>query len=83
MTRALQPPEWMDGAPCTQADPEAWFPESGADTTRHAMRVCAGCPVRSECLEYALENDLTVGIWGGTSAAERRRIRARRRRAAA
>jgi WhiB family redox-sensing transcriptional regulator len=64
---------WQDDAPCTQADPEAFFPEKGG-STRPAKRVCRGCDVRAECLEYALATDQGYGVWGGMSERERRRL---------
>jgi WhiB family transcriptional regulator, redox-sensing transcriptional regulator len=65
---------WQDRALCAQTDPEAFFPEKGG-STREAKRVCRGCEVRAECLEYALEHDERFGIWGGLSERERRRIK--------
>jgi len=65
---------WQDRALCAQTDPEAFFPETGG-STREAKRVCRGCEVRAECLEYALEHDERFGIWGGLSERERRRLR--------
>jgi WhiB family transcriptional regulator, redox-sensing transcriptional regulator len=65
---------WQDQALCAQTDPEAFFPEKGG-STREAKRVCRSCDVRSECLEYALENDERFGIWGGLSERERRRLK--------
>lgn len=41
-----------------------------------AKAVCAGCPVRAECLEFALANDERWGVWGGTSERQRRAMRA-------
>ncbi|HEY1826569.1 MAG TPA: WhiB family transcriptional regulator [Acidimicrobiales bacterium] len=41
--------------------------------------MCAECPVASPCLEYALENHIDHGVWGGASERERRRILRRRR----
>ena len=67
----------LDGL-CAETDPEAFFPEKGG-STREAKRVCAGCPVRLQCLEYALDNDERFGIWGGLSERERRRLRLQRR----
>lgn len=66
--------EWQERALCAQTDPEAFFPEKGG-STREAKRICAGCEVRSECLEYALEHDERFGIWGGLSERERRRLK--------
>ena len=68
--------EWQERALCAQTDPEAFFPEKGG-STREAKRICAGCEVRHECLEYALEHDERFGIWGGLSERERRRLKRR------
>jgi len=70
------PLSWQVDALCAQTDPEAFFPEKGG-STRDAKRVCTSCEVRSECLEYALQNDERFGIWGGLSERERRRLRRR------
>ncbi|WP_434993001.1 WhiB family transcriptional regulator [Arthrobacter sp. Ld5] len=67
---------WQADALCAQTDPEAFFPEKGG-STRDAKKVCGSCIVKSECLEYALENDERFGIWGGLSERERRRLRKR------
>ncbi|GAA4620072.1 WhiB family transcriptional regulator [Saccharopolyspora hordei] len=68
--------EWQERALCAQTDPEAFFPEKGG-STREAKRICAGCEVRSECLEYALQHDERFGIWGGLSERERRKLKRR------
>ena len=66
--------QWQDRALCAQTDPEAFFPEKGG-STREAKKICLGCEVRSECLEYALAHDERFGIWGGLSERERRRLK--------
>jgi WhiB family redox-sensing transcriptional regulator len=66
--------QWQDRALCAQTDPEAFFPEKGG-STREAKRICLGCEVRDDCLEYALANDERFGIWGGLSERERRRLK--------
>ncbi len=69
---------WMAEAKCRGVDPSEFFPSDGTGVDR-AQRVCTGCSVRQECLEYALEHRIEHGVWGGTSERERRRIlRARR-----
>ncbi|TPW77221.1 WhiB family transcriptional regulator [Schumannella soli] len=68
---------WQSDALCAQTDPEAFFPEKGG-STRDAKKICTGCEVRSECLQYALENDERFGIWGGLSERERRKLRRNR-----
>jgi WhiB family redox-sensing transcriptional regulator len=72
------PPEawWQERALCAQTDPEAFFPEKGG-STREAKKVCLGCEVRGECLDYALAHDERFGIWGGLSERERRRVKKR------
>lgn len=65
---------WQDRALCAQTDPEAFFPEKGG-STREAKKICQGCEVKNECLEYALANDERFGIWGGLSERERRRLK--------
>ena len=67
---------WQERALCAQTDPEAFFPEKGG-STREAKKICGGCEVRAECLEYALAHDERFGIWGGMSERERRRLRRR------
>jgi WhiB family redox-sensing transcriptional regulator len=70
----IEQPDWQERALCAQTDPEAFFPEKGG-STREAKRICAGCEVRAECLEYALAFDERFGIWGGLSERERRRLK--------
>ncbi len=65
---------WQERSLCAQTDPEAFFPEKGG-STREAKKVCVGCEVRAECLEYALEHDERFGIWGGLSERERRKLK--------
>ena len=73
---AVEEQSWHESALCAETDPEAFFPEKGG-STREAKRICSGCEVRAESLEYALANDERFGIWGGLSERERRRLRRR------
>jgi WhiB family redox-sensing transcriptional regulator len=70
------PLSWQRDALCSQTDPEAFFPEKGG-STRDAKRICSGCDVRQQCLDYALKNDERFGIWGGLSERERRKLKKR------
>lgn len=65
---------WVPRANCRGMDPALFVLERGAgtDDVDNAKAVCAGCVVRSECLEYAIANRETQGIWGGMSPTERR-----------
>jgi WhiB family transcriptional regulator, redox-sensing transcriptional regulator len=61
---------------CATTDPEIFFPEKGAKgqslyIVQAARRMCAGCPYKEPCLAWAVEHD-EMGIWGGTTAKERR-----------
>ena len=69
---------WVLRANCVGIDAELFFPDRG-EPTRHAKAVCAGCEVRAECLDYALETGQKFGVWGGTSERERRALRRLRR----
>jgi WhiB family transcriptional regulator, redox-sensing transcriptional regulator len=77
---------WRAAAACLSADPDLFFPISTtgqADTQIvRAKKICAGCAVQPECLEFALAHDQVYGIWGGTTPEDRRRHRRRQRRAA-
>ena len=68
---------WMDDALCREVGPEVFFPESEMQP-RAALEVCRRCDVEIECLEYALSIGPVAGIWGGTTEADRRRLRRRR-----
>ena len=67
---------WQEQALCAETDPEAFFPEKGG-STREAKKICTGCEVKAQCLEYALANDERFGIWGGLSERERRKLKKR------
>jgi WhiB family redox-sensing transcriptional regulator len=73
--------EWMENAKCRDMDPDIFFPSDGVGV-EVARKICVDCPVKSECLEYALEYHIDHGVWGGCSERERRRIAKRRRLAA-
>ncbi|MGH9065550.1 MAG: WhiB family transcriptional regulator [Acidimicrobiales bacterium] len=73
---------WMAEGKCRELPPGIFFPSDGVGVEA-ARRVCAECPVREPCLEYALVNRIDHGVWGGASERERRRIARRRRIAAA
>ncbi len=65
--------QWMAEGNCAEKPPSLFFPSDGVGV-EVAKRVCGDCPVREQCLEYALENRIDHGVWGGTSERERRRI---------
>lgn len=71
--------DWRDSSACRKEDPELFFPiaytQGWKTKTKQAKAVCAGCPVRTTCLEWALETGQHSGVWGGMSAGERRGLR--------
>ncbi len=69
---------WRPLAACRGDDPELFFPGRG-ESTAVPQSICARCPVRVPCLEYALDANEKFGVWGGASERERRRIRRERR----
>lgn len=78
---------WIEHSRCIGEDPELFFPVGSTGSalaqTAKAIEVCHGCPVRAECLEWALETCQDAGVWGGLGEEARREIRRARRRAAA
>ena len=72
---------WMSDAACKPEDHDLFFPESttGPGTYARARRICARCPVRDECAEYAITHAMTAGLWGSMTPAERKQERRRRR----
>lgn len=70
--------EWHGRGLCIGEAPDAFFPSYG-DPGKEAQRICGICPVRDDCLKYAIEAD-EHGIWGGLDQDERRNLRRRQRR---
>lgn len=69
--------KWVYEGACARTDPEAFFPSHLGGTLKSAeaaKRVCAGCPVRQECLDYSLKAGEKWGVWGGLSEVERRKL---------
>ena len=55
--------DWTPSAACRQAQPDELFVR-GAEQNK-AKQLCTGCPVRTECLAEALDNQIEWGVWGG------------------
>lgn len=70
--------EWVRDAVCAQVGNwDMWFPEVG-ESSKAARKLCVGsCPVRAECLLFAVANNIRDGIYGGFSARDRDRLRRR------
>jgi WhiB family redox-sensing transcriptional regulator len=83
------PGPWAGQALCAQADPDAWFPAKGEHSlAKTAIRICRACPVRAQCLDYALSGadtwaGIATGIWAGTTPQQRNKLRQQRKAVAA
>jgi WhiB family redox-sensing transcriptional regulator len=67
--------DWAAQGLCREVDGDLWFPEQGNGSARQAKEICAQCPVKTECADWALKAREPHGIWGGLSEQERARIR--------
>ena len=64
--------DWAPSAACRQTQPDELFVR-GAEQNK-AKLLCKGCPVRTECLAEALDNQIEWGVWGGMTERERRAL---------
>lgn len=74
---------WRDNASCKGAPSEIFYPYVDAtgktrnrfgDAHPLAVNLCSACPVREECLSYALSTHEWDGYWGGKTPEERRKL---------
>jgi len=73
---------WRERARCKGADPSTFYPENDEDpVAAEAKFICETCVVREYCLEYAITAREKIGVWGGYTAKERRRLVRQRRNA--
>ncbi len=68
--------DWVPRAACRSTQPDRLF-VSGAEQNK-AKQVCSSCPVKTECLAEALDNQIEWGVWGGMTERERRALLRRR-----
>ncbi len=73
----FDPNDWRLDAACRDLDTAVFFPET-EEAVAVAKAICASCPVRAACLEFALVTRQDDGVWGGLDETERRRVRRRR-----
>ncbi len=87
-TRTTDPLQWMADADCISVGGDLFFAEGRGDHYREAREICRNCPVRWECLDYAMDTMFdadgcidagSLGMWGGTTPAERRALARRGR----
>ena len=65
--------DWQEHAAC-RGQAKKFYPDEGG-YTNEVFAVCAVCPVKDECLRYALKNDERFGVWGGLSPLQRQRLK--------
>ena len=71
--------DWRVNSSCSHLDPEIFFPDKDEDL-RLVRAVCANCPVRIDCLQFALSENVRDGIWGGMTGIERHALRKQQQR---
>ncbi|QVJ03025.1 WhiB family transcriptional regulator [Nocardiopsis eucommiae] len=69
--------QWQDDAECRFEDIDLFFDPTMQE---QAKEVCSWCPVRSECLDYAISRPEKYGTWGGLGEEERDKVRINTRR---
>jgi WhiB family transcriptional regulator, redox-sensing transcriptional regulator len=70
--------DWRHAAECVRHAHEVnFFPERGESALK-AKTICAACPVRQPCLEFALRTNVSSGVWGGLTGRQRRQLRRQR-----
>jgi WhiB family redox-sensing transcriptional regulator len=73
----FSPPLWTEEALCLGLDDELFFGNLDDWEPRNrfvrsvALHICEQCPVRRECLRFAIDNNLYYGIWGGADSSTR------------
>lgn len=67
---------WKDEAKCRDLATDVFFADSDAPKrSTVAKMICSACPVREKCLDFAIRNCENYGVWGGTTATERKFLR--------
>lgn len=74
-TTPATPIDWMQDGLCAQTDPALFFPDGTGNAitsqVKQAKKICAQCPVKDACLEWAVDTGQSAGVWGGLSEDER------------
>ena len=80
---SVQSGDWRQASLCIRESPDDFFPIGHGPAAKRqaerAKRVCAVCPVRDQCLSWALGNDIRHGVFGGLDEEERRALVVERR----
>ena len=60
-----------DGAKCQTVEPEIWFDK---ETIPIAVEICNSCPLKEKCAQYAIDEQIEYGVWGGVTEETRQKI---------
>jgi WhiB family transcriptional regulator, redox-sensing transcriptional regulator len=74
MSTQLLNRDWVELSLCKKMDKNLFFPDSYSGVKK-AKEICTKCPVSEQCLQYAITNDITYGVWGGLGETDRLRLR--------
>ncbi len=77
----MGPMHWRERGRCKGAPVDVFYPDDDEDPGDEAKAICALCDVREACLEHAIAAHEKIGVWGGYTSRERRRLVRQRRRA--
>lgn len=64
---------WMEEAACKGLTHLFYLEAGSPGESSPALSICQSCPVRSECLDKAVKENETFGVWGGLTPTQRRR----------
>lgn len=81
MTQTERPTAWMSGGACRGLELEVFFvDDEAAEPSASVFAICDHCPVKARCLDWALTNRVSHGVWGGTTPKQRRKLLVRKTR---
>jgi WhiB family redox-sensing transcriptional regulator len=71
-----QEQEWKNDAACKGVERSVFFPTIGYNQhSKHAIKICKTCPVKKRCAEFAINNNISNGIWGGLNPNQRQQLK--------
>lgn len=67
-----KPPAWVDRAACARTGDFGFYPDKNdRGAVKDVIEFCGTCPVQRQCLDYAIANHESWGIWGGRNFSKR------------
>ena len=71
----IESASWMQKGKCRGLQTDIFYSEQGRRSINTAKAICSECPIRQQCLDYAMRNQELYGIWGGHTEIERKKLR--------